>query len=312
MWQRNAQAGLWQRNAKACMKIAACMCQASALSIMLDGPNYSTALAADISPRTAISLDTPSLPAVDGFNAKVSGFGGASDGRALYGGEGSITVPLGHQFGLQVDGLVAGFDSERLGSVTAAATAVHLFWRDPNVGLIGAYGHYFHADAFRGVNHYAGAAAGALYLGRVTLEGVAGAESGEVDLGVLGRRNIDTRFFDVAHLAWYATDNLKLSVGHSYVLGRHAVLLGAELGLNGVGGTMASLYASGSVNEGGNATVLGGLRVYFCQRDKTLIRRHREDDPIAYHSPGVLSGIAGPTGCLYGCDPGDTNPLCCH
>jgi hypothetical protein len=55
----------------------------------------------------------PSLPAVDGFNGKVAGFGGAADSRALYGGAGSLAVPLGFRYGLQIDawppGSTAGF-----------------------------------------------------------------------------------------------------------------------------------------------------------------------------------------------------------
>jgi hypothetical protein len=32
--------------------------------------------------------------------------------------------------------------------------------------------------------------------------------------------------------------------------------------------------------EGGNNAVLGGVRFYFGQRDKTLIDRNRQDDPV--------------------------------
>jgi hypothetical protein len=43
---------------------------------------------------------------------------------------------------------------------------------------------------------------------------------------------------------------------------------------------MASLFANGSVSEDGDGAVLGGLRLYFGQQPKPLIRRHREDDPM--------------------------------
>ena len=247
-----------------------------ALSVCLLYP--AAACAADAYPEM---LKAPVLPAVDGLNAKAAGFGGGADGRSLYGGEGSITVPLGFRYGFQLDGLVAGHDSRFQGNVTTAATAGHVFWRDPAVGLIGAYGHYFHADAFRGVDYYAGAAEGALYWGRFSLEGLAGVEAGRVNLVAFGSIDITTRFFDAASLSYYPTDDLKLSVGHSYILGTHALLLGAEWGLRSGGGTMAALFANGSVGEGGNAGVLAGLRIYFGQRDKTLIRRHREDDPAS-------------------------------
>lgn len=42
---------------------------------------------------------------------------------------------------------------------------------------------------------------------------------------------------------------------------------------------MVSLVADVTLDEDGEATLLGGLRLYFGQDDKPLIRRHREDDP---------------------------------
>ena len=253
-----------------------------AIALAMSGSVWSAALAADMPPWFATSTDAQGLPAVDGFNAKVSSFGGSLDGQATFGGEGSISVPLGYRFGFQLDGLVSGIDSRHHGDVTVAATGAHMFWRDPAVGLLGAYGRYFHADAFSGVNLYIAAAQGALYNGRFTLEGIAGVESGNVALDGFGSRTLDAHFVDVVKLSYYPTDNLKLTVGHSYSLGTHSFLIRAEHGFSIGGGTMAALYARGSVSGDGDASVLAGLRFYFGQRDKTLIRRHREDDPPNY------------------------------
>ncbi len=44
-------------------------------------------------------------------------------------------------------------------------------------------------------------------------------------------------------------------------------------------GIMASLFAEGRIGEDDYHGVWGGVRFYFGQHDKTLIRRHREDDP---------------------------------
>jgi hypothetical protein len=255
------------------------------LCLLLGGLMGSPAGAAE--PNAAPSDDTGPLPAVDGLNANVSGFGGAADGNGFYGGAGSVTVPLGYRYGLQIDAVAAGFDSRFQGNVTVAGTAAHLFWRDPTRGLFGLYGHYLHADAFSGVDVYAGAVEAALYRGRFTLEAVAGVQGGKADLGVLGSVNIDTRFFDVAQLAYYPIDNLKLSIGHSYAFGNNSALIGAEWGLPTGGGTMASLFVRGSVSESGDGAVLGGLRLYFGQRDKTLMRRHREDDPTVVIDPNT-------------------------
>ena len=65
------------------------------------------------------------LPAVSQTNGKLSAFGGSQDG-GLYGVTGSLTTPLGHDFGLQFDGMVgSGKDAAFYG------VGGHLFWRDP-------------------------------------------------------------------------------------------------------------------------------------------------------------------------------------
>jgi hypothetical protein len=250
------------------------------LSLVLSGPMSSLAGAAEPYAGAAASDGTTPLPAVDGLNAKVSSFGGATDGQALYGGVGSVTLPLGFRYGLQIDAFVGGLDSRAQGDVSAIGTAAHLFWRDPARGLFGLYGQYVDFDAYSGVNTYVGAGEAALYLGRVTLEAVAGAERGNIDLGGLGSLDIDTQFFDVARVSYYPTDNFRLLAGQSYVLGVHSGWVGAEWGVGVGGGTMASLFANGGLSENSVGTVLGGLRLYFGQRDKTLIQRHREDDPF--------------------------------
>lgn len=251
---------------------------ATAVWAFLNSVLCSPARAADVYVKAPIAASTQPLPAVDGLNATVAGFGGAFDGQALYGGAGSLTVPLGAQFGFQLDALAARVDSRFAGDVAIAGTASHLFWRDPSLGLLGLYGQYAHADAFGGFDLYAGAVEGALYRGRISLEAFAGVEGGSAKVGGTSS-DLSTRFFDVAHLSYYPLDNFRLSIGHMYTGGTHAALFGAEWGFATGGGTMAALFAHGSVMEGGDAGVLGGLRLYFGQRDKTLIRRHREDDP---------------------------------
>lgn len=251
----------------------------------------SAAVAADSYPNSQAPEPAQSLPAVDGVNVKASGFGGTWDGNDFYGAASSVSVPLSFRYGLQIDGIVAGAETDAEGNVTAAGTAAHLFWRDPSVGLLGPYGHYLHVDAFDGVDVFTGGVEGALYLGRFTIEGIAGAEGGSADLGALGDVNFDTRFTDVAQLAYYPIDDLKISIGHSYLFGANSLLFGGEWGLPTGHGTMTALFVSGSASEAGDATVLGGLRLYIGQRDKTLIRRHREDDPPSA-SPALWAIIA--------------------
>ncbi len=233
---------------------------------------------------------------MDGLNGRATVFGGAADGRAFYGAVGSVTMPLGNRYGLQIDGVRTNFDSRFEGNVAGDGVAAHLFWRDPSVGLLGAYGHYLHSgaslnsEAFT-VNLFAGAAEGALYLGRFTIEGVAGVQGGQTDLEAQGKFDIATRFFDAVYLSYYPTDNLRLSLGQSYALGQNGASVGAELGLpvGGGGGTMPAIFATGRVSESGDSAVMGGLHIYFGQRNKTLIRRHREDDPTFVALPPEIS-----------------------
>ncbi|MGH9551041.1 MAG: hypothetical protein ACRD3W_16785, partial [Terriglobales bacterium] len=89
------------------------------------------------------------------------------------------------------------------------------------------------------------------------------------------------RFFDSVSANYYVTDNLKFTVGHLYLFGRHSLNLSAEQGFPLGSGRMASLFTTGLIGENGAYAVLGGLRIYFGQHDKTLIDRNRQDDPPA-------------------------------
>ena len=170
--------------------------------------------AADLDPRSIPSF--ASLPAVDGVNAKLQGFGGgwATDNRHLSrdnddfrgagGALGSLTVPLGQQFGFQADGMLAS-----IGGDAAAGAAGHLFWRDPMRGLIGAYGSWTYWDRNGGLNAYRIGIESEAYFQRFTLSGVLGVEAGDSGTRYLTsfttsfgtsdffeRYDIKTRFFD--------------------------------------------------------------------------------------------------------------------
>lgn len=233
-------------------------------------------------------------PAVDGINGKIDSFGGSIATRSLYGAEGVLSVPLGGRYGLQVDGSAGSF-----GHRGFASTAGHLFWRDPSVGLLGGYASYMHWNAYGGVNLAQYGAEAAWYAGRWTLEGVAGVESGsrktDISGGYTTTIDLDTRGFDRIAASYYVNDNLKLSVGHLYTGGRNALSLGGEWGFGFGGGRMGALFAEGRIGEAGNNGVWGGLKVYFGQREKSLIRRHREDDPPASADTlfGIVNSITG-------------------
>ena len=80
-------------------------------------------------------------------------------------------------------------------------------------------------------------------------------------------------------VSYYVTDNFKLSAGHIYTFATNFLTLESEYGVALGGGRMASLFAEGWIGERADNGVLAGLRVYFGQRDKSLMDRHRQDDP---------------------------------
>ncbi len=82
--------------------------------------------------------------------------------------------------------------------------------------------------------------------------------------------------------------------GHLYAFGSNGLTLGSEYGFALGSGRMASLFVDALFGEGGNNAVLGGVRFYFGQRDKTLIDRHRQDDPAVdtWMNPGGLANAS--------------------
>jgi hypothetical protein len=117
----------------------------------------------------------------------------------------------------------------------------------------------------------------------LTFHGLAGYETVHLNgtnvADLPGLLSIPNRFFDSVSASYYVTDNFKFRIGHLYAFGSNGLTLGSEYAFALGGGRMASLFVDALFAEGGNNAVLGGVRFYFGQRDKTLIDRHRQDDP---------------------------------
>jgi hypothetical protein len=210
-------------------------------------------------------------PAVSAFNGKfeaaylwtrVDG-AGSSDGLQV---AGALTFPLGNRFGLQVDGGVGRIG----GGATAFGVGAHLFWRKPETALLGMYGDFQRISALD-ISSWRVAVEGELYLGRFTLEGLAGAE--RVDAAGLA----GTDFIGEAIAAYYFADNFRIHGGAGYRFERAFARIGAEAMLPFAANNVA-LFADGTFAEHAT-TVRAGVRVYFGQAGKSLLARHREDDP---------------------------------
>ncbi|MFO1124071.1 MAG: hypothetical protein U1E25_01475 [Methylocystis sp.] len=240
--------------------------------------------------KPPLSERPASKRAVDGVNGKLEGFGGGSDwlgfarlNNVSAGGMGSITAPLGDSFGFQIDTLAAGHRG-----FFVAAGAGHAFWREPSIGLLGTYGSIANDKRLDDTRFRLGAE-GAYYYGPFSLGSVAGYEESSGHFftplgygpGILAyqwqpRRG---RFFDMVDLSVYPTYNVKISVGHRYVGGRHAAALSGEALVWNLGNSAIAGFVESRVGEDDYKAVWGGIRIYLGQSDKTLIARHREDDP---------------------------------
>lgn len=234
-------------------------------------------------------------PAVSGINGKIEaaytwvdidGLGDAD----FFNGAGAISIPIGQRFGLQLDAGVGRFSGD--GSSTAYGVGAHAFWRNPDVALLGVYGDYqsttdFDLDSMRlGVE-------AELYLGRFSLEGFAGGE--RVDIGP----DDETYFTGEALAAFYITDDFRVHGGVGHRFDETYGVLGAEAMLPFASNNVA-LFTDGRFSSDATA-IRGGVRVYFGEAGKSLVARHREDDPrIRLFDAFGVSGDDGDEGCPEG------------
>ncbi len=258
--------------------------------------------------RAGESMFAPNYAAVDGINGKVEALGGSLANRSIFGSKGALSIPLAGQYGLQIDGAVGSLQSRGFGTIGG-----HLFWRDPSQGLVGLYAGYTHWNQFGGVHVMQLAGEGEYYWQRWTLQGIVGVEFGNsasntaTSTSVVAQNgnipgvittstftegfDVKTRFFDQINLKYYFTDNWDGYVGHRYLGGKNALALGTEYGLPLGRGVMGSAFIEGRVGEGEFHGIWGGLRVYFGQKDKSLIARHRQDDPNIWAVDSLFSII---------------------
>src|SRR4029450_9140738 len=85
----------------------------------------SSADAADLRPRLQ-PAPVPGVapPAGEGINFKAGGMGGGRASREFYAGMGSVSLPLGGQFGLQIDGLGGSLGGRGTGGIGGALLRV--------------------------------------------------------------------------------------------------------------------------------------------------------------------------------------------
>ena len=161
---------------------------------------------------------TQQKPAVSGLNGKFELSAGALSlptptfmGRAA----GALTVPLGASFGLQAD-----FSASTAPGFTTSA-ALHLFTRDPDSYLLGGSLGFVRSP---GATIVAAGPEAELYRDRVSVEAWGGVAMVHPSAPAPNRFGV----FALGTVAYYPTDNWRVSVGVSSLDGYAAVQVGSE------------------------------------------------------------------------------------
>lgn len=215
------------------------------------------------------ALRATAEPAVSAVSGKLTEFGGShgdgDDGTGVGGLAGSLVLPLGTAVGLQLDGAWA-----RLNGEDFAGTGAHVFWRNPNTGLLGLYGGYAHLTDEGGQDVGRIGVEAQYFTGSLTLDAAAGYRFGDLDDDAYVRAKLD----------YYVVDDFKMSAGMVYEDHVFA-LAGAEYQVSRNSYAGAALFAEGRIHDEDRYTVLGGLKIYFGE-EMSLIDRHRRQDPDGY------------------------------
>ncbi len=216
-------------------------------------------------------------PAVSGLNGKLSVEGGLYDNEDAVLALGSVSIPVAHAFGLQLDGALGSIDGD-----TMSGGGAHAFTRDPAKHLIGVYGSY---HTWRSIDIARIAAEGELYMDRLTISGLAGYEHISLPGTYKGLTVLDAddgHFFGRIDFSYYLMDDLKVSAGYRYEAEASLASFSGEYLLRSAG-TPISLFAKADVGETEHNRITGGIKLYLGgDGSKSLMRRDRTEDPQNY------------------------------
>lgn len=220
-----------------------------------------TGLAALFGIGTTTAAVAGSEPAVSQPNMSILGRSANTDGDGHNDAAIKGTLPIGHAFGLQLEGAAGTDDYKGYGA--------NLFWRDPSVGMVGIFAT---KESLDNVDMKRFAVEGELYLNNLTLGAIAGRQQGDVDDGAYGRLD----------LKYYVTPDLVMKAGGEFTSDLNFGRVGVEWrpafeSLPGL-----SVFADGEFGESGYDAVMVGLKYHFGAKGSTLVHRDRREDPD-YH-----------------------------
>ena len=203
-------------------------------------------------------------PAVAQTNIKVTGLRGTTDEADTWSANAILTAPLGHSWGLQVEGGVSDIDGN-----TTWGAAAHVFTRDPESYLVGLFAAYAREDQFDIDATRVGAEA-ELYVNQISLLLAAGYQFGD--------GNVDETAFGDIEVRWYITDDFAVSGGGSFDETNSVGRAGVEWrpGFSALPGL--AFRIDGAFGEDDFHSILGGVTYYF-GADASLKDQHRKYDP---------------------------------
>ena len=220
-------------------------------------------------------------PAVSATNFDIGLLGGVRDKEGIFIAEGAATLPLGHAFGMRIDGAAGYSNNEFVGGV-----AGHLFWRDPAVGLLGVQGGYYGVrphDATSSERFGRVGAMGEVYVQDFTFLASAGYQ--------FNGSGVEDGFYGRAGLEWFATDNLLFHVEGEYDPEREGLgRFGAEYlpGFEALPGL--SFYGEAAIGNHDYGRVLGGIRMHFGPHGERTLKERYRYDTFRHTNEGVKSG----------------------
>lgn len=237
------------------------------------------------------ALTLPALPALAGDAPAVSSTNMKADlsAGALSGGPAAVagatlTTPISHDFGFQLDAAFGSADRDTRGGLAA-----HAFYRDPETMLLGGTAMWSqlngpHRNAQTELVRYG--VESEFYLGDFSILPSAGVQVAHGDA---------TGYATVGGI-YYATPNVALASSVGGASNIRFVQFGAEARLD-PDSNMSYLFDTGLSNMG-PGYVMVGVRFAFGAPSRTIQERDRYDDPgniVTYMNTTAANVITAPT-----------------
>ena len=225
------------------------------------------------------SAKTSNGNAVDGINFTYGALGGIVDGVGNGMGLISLTtsIPYFSSFGIQGDLAYGIYDGTKASS--SAAAALHIFWRNPGVGMLGIYGDWGYLSP---VHSGRLGMEAAYYNGNWSIDGLFAMEFGQ---------NVYTKFVDEIDFSYYVDDSTRVSIGHRFSSRGNVVNIGFEKQIGEIAGSPWSVFGEAEAGEDDYYQVFAGIKATLGTGSATtLIGRDRASN-VRIRIPRNLASI---------------------